>query len=344
MPVTGGDAVNAINGVFGCHRGSRAAHARGTVCRGRFTPTVRAAELTSATHMRQGPVDVTARFSNASGDPGGCDRDRDARGMAVKFHLPDGAYTDIVAVTLPCFFVRTREDFIELNGALRRNSKGRPSKLALLRLGRFVLTHREARTAAGAALGAKPVPSYANCRYNAIHAFKWSDGGIAHFVRYSWRPEAGEQTISSSEAKKRERDYLQRDLYDRLGREPVRPIRFTLELQLASKEDLRSGLVCDATAVWPGDRRQKERIVPAEGGDECERFVDAGLLELTGLDDGSGPDDPLVFDPLNLTAGIEAPILPDAIKPSRDEILHFRPEAYGVSVERRTGRVDGDHA
>jgi catalase len=344
MAVTGEDAVNAINGTFGSHRGARAAHARGTVCRGLFTPTADAAKLTSAAHM-QGPVEVTVRFSNASGDPGIADRDPDARGMAVKFGLRGGETTDIVAVTLPCFFVSRPEDFIELNVALKRKREDRPlSKLvSLLRLAPFYVRHKEARPGIRSILRFKPVPSYANCRFNALHAFKWVDGGgRERYVRYSWRPEAGEQTLSGSDAKKRSRDYLQQDLYDRLGRVPVRPIRFTLELQIASEEDLRCGRICNPTSIWPGERQDKKPITPAGGGDKCARFVDAGMLEVTGLAEGSAnSDEPLIFDPTKLTGGIEAPVLENGTEPRRDEILHLRPEAYDVSFERRTSDGEG---
>jgi catalase len=255
---------------------------------------------------------------------------------------PGGETTDIVAVTLPCFFVATREDFMELNHALRRNRKGRRSLLALPRLGRFYMGHKEARPAIRAMLCPKPVPSYANCRFNALHSFKWTGPSGTHFVRYSWRPDSGERTISSKDAKSRPHDYLQEDLSDRLGREPVKPIRFTLQLQIASNEEYDRGLVCNPTAIWPGDRKRKERITPAGGGEECDRFVDAGILELNGLAEGdSDPGGQLLFDPMRLTKGIEAPVLGNGTGPVRDEILHFRPEAYDVSLRRRAADTEG---
>ena len=39
------------------------------------------------------------------------------------------------------------------------------------------------------------------------------------------------------------------------------------------------------------------------------------------------PENPMVFDPMRLTDGIE---------PSDDKILAARPKAYSVSIERRT--------
>lgn len=48
--------VDAANAVFGSHSRSRALHAKGTWCRGTFTATPAAAELTTAPHMQGEPV------------------------------------------------------------------------------------------------------------------------------------------------------------------------------------------------------------------------------------------------------------------------------------------------
>jgi catalase len=297
-------AVDAVNALSGTHPGYRAVHAKGTLCKGTFTATPEAGRLTSAAHMQGDPVEVTVRFSNASGNPKLPDYAPDGRGMATKFYLPDGGRTDIVAVTLPSFLVRTPEDFIKFT----RATKPIPgTEIPGPALALFLATHRNAWPALKAAVTQKPVPSLANLRYNGIHAFKWIDaqGGERH-VRYGWVPDAGDATISRGEAKSRGRDYLHSELGVRLGREPV---RFTLELQVAAESDPLD----DATARWPDDR---ERVV-------------AGTLELTELETGRETgDDILVFDPTRVTEGIEC---------SNDPILHFRSQAYSVSVERRSG-------
>jgi catalase len=251
--------------------------------------------------MQGQPVNVTVRFSNGSGDPRSPDYATDVRGMATTFYLPDGSRTDISAQTVPRFPVRTPEDFI---GFVRANQPGRSR---LWRLPVFLATHREALPALRAnAPVLKPPPSYATCRYYAIHAFKWIDGGGGErYVRYSWLPQSSEASISKEEAKSRGPNYLQDELSERLGREPV---RFRLELQIAGEGDA----VDDPTAVWPAER---ERVA-------------AGTLELTGLETGrESGGDVLVFDPVRVTDGIE---------PSDDPVLRFRPRAYEVSVERRT--------
>jgi catalase len=294
------EAVDKINDRFGRHAGYRALHAKGILCRGSFTASPEGARLTRAAHMQGQPVDVTVRFSNGTGDPGEPDYAPDVRGMATKLYLPDGSKTDISAQTVPRFPVRTPDAFIQLLDAAKPGL-GRLWKLPL-----FLATHREAVPALRAnAPTLRPPPSYASCRYYALHAFKWIDGGGGErYVRYSWLPEAGDERISGEEAKTRGPDYLHDEIKERLAREPV---RFTLEVQLAAEGDP----VDDPTAVWPDERET----------------VAVGTLEVTGLDtERETGGDVLVFDPMRVTDGIE---------PSDDPVLRFRPSSYSVSVERR---------
>lgn len=293
--------VDAINRRFGRHTGVRALHAKGHVYEGTFTATPEAARLTRAAHMQGQPVPVTVRFSNGSGDPNAPDHEPDVRGMATAFHLPDGSRTDISAQTAPRFPVRSHEDFVELVQAAE------PTAAALWRLPLFLARHpRAAGTLRVNAAALKPPASYAGRPYYAIHAFRWQDaGGGERHVRYTWRPETPEADLSRSQAKQRGADYLQEEIRERLARQPV---RFTLELQIAGDGDA----VDDPTAEWPA---QRER-------------VRAGTLEITGP---ASQGDALVFDPMNVTDGIEG---------SDDPILRFRPRAYSVSADRRFGNGD----
>src|SRR5258705_12031674 len=99
--ITPEQAVDAVNKRFGRHAGTRALHAKGTLCKGTFTATPDAARLTRAAHMRGEPVTVTVRFSNGSGDPEEPDFRPDVRGMATRFYLPDSGRTDIAAQSSP---------------------------------------------------------------------------------------------------------------------------------------------------------------------------------------------------------------------------------------------------
>src|SRR5437764_3926639 len=161
--------VDGINATYGSHAGHRAVHAKGVLCAGEFTPTDSASALSRAPHFAGPPVRTHVRFSNGSGDPTVPDGTRDARGMAVKFYLPDGGTTDIVALTLPVFFTRTPEDLIAFNRARRPDpATGQPDTE---KVGAFLAEHPETVPAVTAAITHPTPASYAALAYHGIHAF-----------------------------------------------------------------------------------------------------------------------------------------------------------------------------
>jgi catalase len=298
--------VDSINAVSGAHPGHRAAHARGTLCTGRFAATTEGAELTRAAHMQGDAVRATVRFSNGGGNPAIPDyATAEGRGMAVKLYLADGSRTDMVALSLPVFFARTPEDFLEFTQARRPDpATGHPDGE---RLGAWFAAHPEAGPAIQAAISAPPPASYATVLYNGIHSFRWVNAdGDARPVRFRWEPEAGVETITPEEARALGGTYLQDEI---AARAMAGGAAFRLVVTLAAEDDP----VDDPTAAWPDDREQ----------------VVAGRLELTGMDEErERGGDVLVFDPTRVVDGIEL---------SDDPILRFRPRAYAVSVERRSG-------
>ena len=299
------DVVDAISDISGSHPGHRAAHAKGIVCAGTFTASPEAKELSRAAHLQGDPVRITVRFSNGSGDPSRPDGGNDGRGLAVKFYLPDGSRTDIVALTLPVFFVRNPDDFLAFTRARKPDPEtGQPD---LDRVGAFLAEHQEAVPAIQFQLGMAPPASRAQLRYFGLHAFRFlADGGGARYGRYRFEPEAGEAWLDAEEAKAKSPDYLEDDLRERMA---AGPVSFALTVQLAEDGDPTD----DPTVQWPEERE----------------IVELGRLEVTGLDtEREHGDDVLVFDPTRVTDGIEC---------SEDPILNFRPKAYSESVARRTG-------
>ena len=248
------------------------------------------------------------RFSNGSGDPTVPDGVRDGRGMAVKFYLPDGKTTDIVALSLPAFLARTPEDLLAFNDARRADpATGQPD---VAKVGAYLGEHPESVPAVTAAM-THPIPaSYATLTYHALHAFGFvaADDPV-RYGRYHWVPDAGEAAINDEEAAARPPDYLRDELVERFADGPA---VFHLEVQLAGEGDALD----DATAAWPDDRE----------------VVRAGRLEITTLAfDRERDGDILVFDPTRV---------PDGIVLTEDPILLARPGAYSVSVARRTATAD----
>ncbi|MGI8460012.1 MAG: catalase [Solirubrobacterales bacterium] len=242
------ELVSAIDGVSGGpYPGRRAAHAKGILCEGSFTATPRAAELSRAGHLQGETVPATVRFSNGSGDPGLPDNARlDGRGLAVKLDLGDGRAVDSVTLTIPVFFVRTPEDFLEFTRARKPDPEtGQPETE---KLEAMLAEHPETAAAIQLILPSfVPPASYATCAFNSLHAFYLIDadeGGT--WVRLRWEPEAGEESLAEEEIDGAGEHYLQeeiavarrarasrarhaRDHRARRRREPVEPDRLRSE-------------------------------------------------------------------------------------------------------------------
>lgn len=289
--------VDVIAEHEGAHPGFRAAHAKGRCFDAAFQATPEVAALTTAAHLQGQDVAAVVRFSAASPKPDAADWAQDVGGMAVKFLLPDGRETDIVAINLPVFFVRDPEHFIEFTKARYSNPK----------LLGFALRHPESWRALAYAARHRPrvMAGRWETTYFGIHAFRWTaPDGAQVYVRYELQPESGERTITRAEARARGRDFLNTDLAERLQDGPV---GFQLVLQVADPSDA----VDDPTRPWPRTRRR----------------VSAGRLEIRGLsEDQDAGCERRVFDPTHVIEGIEC---------SHDPVLAARREAYSVSIERR---------
>jgi catalase len=297
--------VDAANAIYGSHPHTRALHAKGIWCEGTFTATPEAAKLSRAIHLQGQPVGALIRFSNAGGNPESHDGAREARGMAVKLRLANGEETDILGTTNPAFATRTAEEFLELLQLRRPDPEtGQPD---MEKLGAFLAAHPESQPAIQATIGVEPPASFAQLAYRSPHSFRLVNAaGEGTWVRYRWRPEAGEEHIPDDDARERGRDYLRTELAERLGEGPA---GFELLFQIAVEGDP----IDDATAIWPDDRE----------------LVAAGRLEITEVvDDPEFGDHIEVFDPTRVVDGIEL---------SDDPVLHARRRAYSVSAYARWG-------
>jgi catalase len=297
--------VDTMRALAGPHPGFRPVHAKGLVCSGTFRGSADAPRTTRAIHFSGRSVPVVLRFANASGNPDVHDGVPNVRSMAVKFQLSDdGKSADILANSVEGFVARTPEELLEfLRTQLPDRATGRPDADAVPR---FLASHPAAR-AFVERLMKKPVPaSYAQATYHAEHAFRFSAAdGTTRFGRYRFTPEAGEAFLSPDEAGKRSASFLREELEARLKNGPV---TFRLLLKLAEAGDPTD----DVTALWP----------------ESRTVVELGRLEIARISATSAADERrLIFDPTNLTAGIDL---------SADPILLARSAAYSISYERRS--------
>jgi catalase len=292
--------VDLANKVDGVHPGYRAFHAKGVVVEGSFKASADAARLSSATLFNGSTIRVTARFSDGSGMPSVPDGSPAMpRGIAIKYHLPGGAVTDMVTNSFTFFPVGTGEDFRDLLQAIVASPPDAPKPT---KLDQFFASHPNAPKA----IGSLPIPdSFADEEYHGIDAFIFvSKGGQRQAVRYVIAPE-NLVHLTPEEAAKQPPNYLFDDLAKRIAQQPL---VFHVKAQLAKPGDQTK----DASQPWPDDRK----------------VVDLGVLTLTKVVPNSlEVQKKLLFLPTNLTPGIEL---------SDDPLPSVRSAAYGVSFGRRS--------
>lgn len=294
------DAFNQLSG--GPHAGFRANHAKGVLATGTFTPSAAASTISKAGHLQSGAVPVTVRFSNSTGVPDLPDAHPFAspHGMAIRFQLPDGTYTDIVAISVNRFPVSSPDDLLALLKAIAASGPDAPKPTPIEQ---FMGAHPETLTFITTP---KPAPqSYGTIAFFGVNAFRFinaTDEGV--YGRYRIIPVAGDHHYDDVEAAKLAPSYLVDELGARLAKTPI---EFRLQVQLAKDGDS----IVDATKVWPDDRP----------------VVELGTLKLTStVADDQAQQRALAFNPL---------ILPEGIEPSLDPVLLARPGAYAVSVGQR---------
>jgi catalase len=229
--------------------------------------------------------------------------------MAVRFYLPDGTVTDLVALPIPLFFARTPEETLEFLEAVRPVPEtGAPDPN---RIGSFLAAHPWVAHAVKLAKGLPAAVSLAQTAFHMLHAFRFVNAADeAQYARYHWEPNSGVAGQTLDELQKQPPSYLFEELEARLRKAPV---IFDLVLQLAGLGDPND----DPNAPWPEDRPR----------------VRIGQLEIVRTTTVEEIGDPVMMhDPTRLTDGIE---------PSDDPVLAARRGVYEVSVAYRTGGWKG---
>jgi catalase len=292
--------VDAMNKVFGVHPGFRANHAKGIVAKGNFKASAEAAGLSRAALFNGSPIPVTVRFSDSTGIPNVPDGSANANphGMAIKFHLPNGADTDMVINSLKFFPVATGEDFRDLLLALAESPPNAPKPT---KFEQFAASH----PSVPAAFATVSTPdSFADEEYYSIDAFVFVNAtGARQAVRYQMIPERVVH-LAAADAAKQPPNFLMDELPERLKHGPV---TFHLRAQLATAGDSTK----DPTIAWPNDRKS----------------VELGVLTIDKVvADSAEAEKKLLFLPGALTEGIEK---------SDDPLIDIRDGAYALSFSRR---------
>jgi catalase len=310
--------------------GRRPVHTIGMGVKGEFVASDVARNYCIAEHFNGKPVCASVRFSNGLGGLEQHDGWSDVRGMATRFHLPNGTAHDLIATTLGEFFVRNVDDFFEFAEVAklapypRRSPWQKIWDLLQLKVPARDPYPKETRNVDAGALhyanrhrfaqlgvfevGPIGAPvSYARASYHAVHTFiVTAPDGVRRPVRFSWQPVAGVRNTDPAAVPQEK--YLHAELEDRLRGWPA---RFMLMMTIGEAGDALD----DPTKPWPGTRM---RIV-------------MGTLTLTEVPQGEEQEalgEHISFNPCRLVPGIDV---------SADPILEARLGAYEVSREMRGG-------
>ena len=300
LPQQIADVITKLNG--GVHTGFRFMHAKGLIVTGTFTPAPSANTVSKAAHLQSTTVPVIVRLSDGTGNPMIPDPDKNGspRGMAIRFMLPGGAYTDIVAISHNGFVVGTGEDFLAFLTAISQTTATSPHPSPIEK---FLGTHPRALKF----LQETSVlsPSFANLAFFGNNAFVFVDAaGTKRTFRYQILPEAGLKTLDAAQLSKEGPNYLYDDITARLK---AGPVKYKIVAQMANAGDQTK----DGSMVWPDDRK----------------IVELGTMTLTTV----APDNATLqvntaFNPIFLTEGIEL---------SDDPLVPFRSAVYALSVAHR---------
>ena len=200
------EVIQAFDALSGLHPGFRPAHAKGILLSGVFAPAPGGSSLTRAPHLQRPSTPVTLRFSDFAGLPALPDNDPNAspRGLAIRFHVGEEAYSDIVAHSVDGFPARTVEELVEF---LRAAAASGPGAAKPTPIEAFLASHPAAMEFVQAP---KPFPSsFAKESFFGVNAFKFTNqDGTSRYGRYRIRPDGGSDYLSEAAAAAKSADYL----------------------------------------------------------------------------------------------------------------------------------------
>jgi catalase len=295
--------VDALQDAYGLHRGQRRNHTKGVGALGTFVGNPEVKEISRSGLFSGEKLDIVARFSIAGGDPVASDTEKSPRGLALEFRLPNGSLHHMTMLSTPMFFAAVPQTFLDKFIALTIDpATGKPDPA---KFKQFEASHPDNVLQTKFLQENNPPPSYANCAFYGIHAFKFINAaGKTTIVKFRFVPQDGEKQLSDVQLKSMPRDFLEQALIERVGRGPA---NWDMIVTIGETGDPET----NPTLLWPKNRRE----------------IKAGTLTLTSATPSNlAGSNEINFDPLIMT---------DGILPTDDPVLLFRSPSYATSHTRR---------
>jgi len=299
--LTPGKMLEALAPPTGVSLGHRRNHAKGICFTGVFEANGNGVALSRAEVFARGQYPALGRFNVGTPDPNAADATVRVRGLGLQISSPDGQEWRAAMIDPPFFPVSTPQAFY---GLLVASASKDPKAMEA-----FATANPEFATFGAWAKSAPWTGSYAEERYNSLNSFIFTDGsGVERAVRWSLLPAAQPVPVAHDELLKRNPDFLEQEITERVGNGPQ---RWTMVVTVANPGDPTA----DPTKAWPEDRRA----------------VEVGTLVVQRIEpERDGPCRDINFDPT---------VLPSGIRTSDDPFPAARSSAYRVSYDLRTAEA-----
>ena len=237
----------------------RIVHARGVGAHGVFQLYESLEEYTKADFLNDTnkTTPVFVRFSTVQGSRGSSDTVRDVRGFAVKFYTDEGNY-DLVGNNIPVFFIQDAIKFPDFVHAVKPEPHNEIPQGASAHdtFWDFVGQNHETAHMVMWAMSDRAIPrSLRMMEGFGVHTFRLvNKEGIAHFVKFHWKPKLGIHSQVWDEAQKaagKNPDFHRQDLYEAIEKGDYP--EWELGLQIISEEDefAFDFDILDPTKIWP---------------------------------------------------------------------------------------------
>jgi catalase len=281
--------------------GHRRNHAKGICFTGIFEANGAGSALSRAQVFSRGQYPALGRFNLGTPNPNAPDATARVRGIGLQISTPDGQEWRTAMINPPFFPVSTPQAFYEM---LRASASKDPNAMKT-----FSSAHPEFSAFDAWAKSAPWTGSYTEQRFNSLNSFIFTAGsGVENTVRWSLLPAAQPVPVSRDDLAKRDPDFLEQDITERVRSGPV---RWTMVVTVANPEDPTA----DPSKAWPDERRT----------------VEVGTLIVQQIQaERDGPCRDINFDPT---------VLPSGIRTSDDQFPSARSSVYIKSYDLRAAEA-----
>ncbi|WP_375090801.1 catalase [Peribacillus sp. RS7] len=240
----------------------RIVHARGSGAHGYFQVYEPMTEYTKAKFLQDPTVKtpVFVRYSTVAGSRGSADSVRDVRGFSTKFYTEEGNY-DLVGNNIPVFFIQDAIKFPDLIHAVKPEPHNEIPQAASAHdtFWDFVANNEETAHMVMWHLSDRAIPrSFRMMEGFGVHTFRFvNEEGVAHFVKFHWKPVLGVKSLVWDEAQKiagKNPDFHRQDLWEAIDTGNYPEFEFGVQMIKEEDEFKFDFDILDPTKLWPEEQ------------------------------------------------------------------------------------------